>query len=361
MSPPTFQDDVVSPASPLPPLPIVKAATSAAFGPAGNVPEDDELAEGDSLASSFSDLEGLHPFGNQRSFSPTASSISSFNAESEMQSQAASPACSNDSFDAEVVIGGVQDRLKDELDSSLSPSALGIEDLVTVEDAQGEDNLHIVLPTDVAMDELDLEFGGPVTPPVEWDEAQALGTTPPPTPFGPEVYGFFSAPQMEWHAPTVVTPICDVDSAIGLELGPGLEDVEMDSQAETEKLRAELEAATSAEAVEKAIAAKKSAAPEAQKAATPKPGDDQSAPAPIDAEATSTPDSPPAKPVLQRKTSIKQLPDTKTAKDTPKTVKATPASTRSTRANPKLVKEIDPAGSPEQAGKPVTRRSSRRK
>lgn len=369
---PAFQDDSHSPALPIPALPIVKAVSSSGFGPAGTAPNEDDLAEAESMSSSFSDLAALQPFGEPRSFSPTASSISSFNGEMDtlkdemdMLSQAASPACSNDSFDVEVVTGAV--KQEGEMDSSLSPSAFGMEELVAVEDAQGEENLHIAMPTDVAMDELDLEFGGPVTPPPEWNH---LGATPPPTPFGPEVYGFFSAPQMEWHVPPAVTPLCEADSAMGLELGPGLEgsdDVDMDSQDATEKLRSALEAATSAEAVANASAK-------------------EDKPASSLEEAAEITEAPKVKPVLQRRVSVTQPADPKAIKiqDAIKPVRV--VSTRSTRANPQATKPVEttkPAGSvkvnkpaeaklikpvvepvvaaeAEKPAKPVTRRSSRR-
>jgi len=357
----TFDENIISPALPVPPLPIVKAVTSVGFGPAGTAPEEEEDLEADSLSSSFSEFDTLHAFANPRSFSPAASSISSFNGESELPSQAASPACSSDSFDAEVVTGGAQERFE-KVETSMSPSTLGMEDLVTIEDAQGEENLHITLPTDVAMDELDLEFGGPVTPPLEWP---VQGATPPPTPFGPEVYGFYSAPQMEWHAPAVVTPLCAVeDSAIGLELGPGLEeaeDVEMDGD---EKLRSDLLRAVEMPAASEVEDTEKSTvnAKESEKST-----DKLEKPAVIE-QVMASPKSVPAKPVLQRKTSLTQPSDVKLmqiksqevatpakAKEVVKPAKS--ASTRSTRSNPQPV-EI---ATPEQPVKPIIRRSSRKK
>lgn len=295
-----------------------------------------------------------------------------------MLSQAASPACSNDSFDAEVVTGGVKQEA--DFDGSLSPSAFGMEELVAVEDAQGEDNLHITMPTDVAMDELDLEFGGPVTPPLEWTHPAGLGATPPPTPFGPEVYGFFAAPQMEWHVPPVVTPLCEADSAMGLELGPGLEgsdDVDMDSQDTNDQLHSGLDVAKSQDAVIDA-SQEPVADPSAPKAVTASPA--------LEAAAEIT-ELPKAKPVLQRKISVTQPADTKAIKISEPVKPTRAASTRSTRAHPQITKPVAPVpvskpaesritkpaeakvvsstepttAQAEKPAKPVTRRSSRRK
>ena len=195
----------------------MSAAMSVGFAPAGLAPSEEEVLESGAHRYPADSYRSNSAITFSRSLSPATSftsSISSVNSAAPSRMGSPTVWSDADSFDAEVIVGPPSADLPDrytsvELETAPYPFSHPVE---------------AELPASLRIEELDLDWGEDD----DSDHHTESSRQPPPTPFGPEVFGFITTPRLDWQPAPEVT--CSENAAeldLAFEPAADTEDVEM--------------------------------------------------------------------------------------------------------------------------------------